>query len=306
MKNVFVSIINYNGNKNTKECLHSIEKLNLKDIRLTVIVIDNNSKIPFEIPDSYSKSIAIKVIRSNSNLGFSGGHNLAIKYALEQNADYVFVLNNDTTLEKDSLTYLLSPFETSNNIGITVPKIYFSKGHEFHKDRYKENELGYVIWYAGGGINWQTIFGMHRGVDEVDNGQYDTQEKTETATGCAMLIKKEVFNKIGNFNEKYFLYYEDQDFSLRATQVGFSIVYVPKAIVWHLNASSTGGSGSELQDYFISRNRMYFGFVYGSIKIKYALFKESMRLLLSGRKSQKNGIRDFYLGRFKKGSFLLD
>jgi hypothetical protein len=140
-------------------------------------------------------------------------------------------------------------------------------------------------------------------VDEVDHQQYEKVEETEIATGCCMLIRKEVFRKVGLFEDKYFLYYEDSDLCMRVKRKGFKILYVPSSIIWHKNAGSAGGSGSQLQDYYITRNRLLFGSKFAPIRSKIALFKESLRLLFSGRRWQKQGVVDFYLGRLGKGNY---
>ena len=184
-----------------------------------------------------------------------------------------------------------------------MPKIYFAKGHEFHKSRYTEEEKGKVIWYVGGVLDWRNVIGRHRGVDEVDVGQYEKVENTEFATGCCMMIRKEVFKRIGLFDEKYFLYYEDADFSIKAKHAGYKIVYSPKAYLWHINAGSAGGSGSALQDYYTTRNRMIFGMRHAPLRSKISLIRESISLFLTGRDWQRVGIRDFYFSRFGKASF---
>jgi len=152
-------------------------------------------------------------------------------------------------------------------------------------------------------MDWKNVLASHVGVDEVDHGQFERLEKTDFASGCCEMIKREVFEKIGLFDEKYFLYYEDNDLSQRAKKAGFGIYYQPKSILWHMNAGSTGGSGSQLQDYYITRNRLLFGFKYTSSKTKLALIRESFRIMLNGRPAQKRGALDFYLGKFGKGSY---
>ena len=107
------------------------------------------------------------------------------------------------------------------------------------------------------------------------------------------------------FDNRYFLYFEDSDLSQRLKKAGYKILFYPKAILWHKNAGSTGGSGSSLQDYFTTRNRMIFGLKFAPLRSKIALIRESLRLLSSGRQWQKKGIRDFYLRRFGKGTFPL-
>lgn len=303
MKHVFISIIDFNGEENTIACLDSLEKSTKDNFSLDVVVVDNASREKFIVIKERFKNFSLHIIRSETNTGFSGGHNIGIKYALENGAEYVVILNNDTIVEKNAVKELVNTFENDEAIGIVSPKIYFAKGYEFHKDRYAREELGKVLWYTGGKMDWKNLIGYHRGVNEVDTGQYDTGEQTELPTGGCMAIKKEVFEKINMLDEQYFLYYEDTDFAVRAKKNGFSICYAPKAIVWHKNAGSAGGSGSSLQDYYISRNRLYFGFKYAPLRTKMAMLKESLSILHNGRSWQKKGVGDFFLRKFGKGSY---
>lgn len=300
MPQVYVSILNYNGRDNTIDCLRSLENISKENFGLNVIVIDNNSKEKFSLPPL---NLKIKLIRNKTNLGFSGGHNIGIKYALNNGADFVVILNNDTVVDKNFLEELIK--SSNGKVGIIAPKIYFYKGFEFHKDRYGDNEKGRVFWYAGGKMDWKNVIGSHRGVDEVDRGQYDTVEQTDFASGCCMLVKREVFERVGLLDEKYFLYYEDNDLCQRAKRSGFKITYNPRAVLWHKNAGSVGGSGSSVQDYYITRNRLLFGMRYSPLRSKLSLIRESLGLLLWGRPWQKRGIFDFYLGNFGKGNFNL-
>jgi hypothetical protein len=302
MPKVLVSLVNFNGSKDTFSCLDSLDKVELGEFELSVVVVDNASRENFQAEKKYN-NFELKIIRSDKNLGFAGGQNLGIKYGLENGVDYFTILNNDVILEENFLLELLKTFAKDKNCGLVSPKIYFAKGYEFHKNRYKEEDLGKVIWYAGGKIDWQNVIATHRGVDEVDKGQFEKQEKTDFASGCCEMIKREVFEKIGLFDEKYFLYYEDNDLSQRAKKQGFDVYYQPKAILWHLNAGSTGGSGSSLHDYYITRNRLLFGLKFASFKAKIALLRESFKLIFAGRPWQKKGVLDFYLRRFEKGSF---
>lgn len=309
MKHVVISLLNFNGKKNTLDCLESLKNVTRDNFKLTIAVVDNASSDGSlkEIQNAKSKmknsNLKVKAIGNILNLGFAGGHNAAIKYALENGADYVLILNNDTYADKNFLEELLKVAETDNKIGILVPKIYFAPGFEFHKSRYSEKERGKVFWYAGGIMNWANVIGQHRGVDMTDKGQFDKTAEVELATGCCMLIKKEIFDKVGMFDDKYFLYYEDADLCMRAKKDGFKIMFVPKSIIWHKNAGSVGGSGSVLQDYYITRNRLLFGLRYAPFRSKLALFRESLFLLFKGRKWQKKGVSDFYLGRLGEGSY---
>lgn len=301
MQKVVISLINFNGNEKTKTCLASIEKLKKNKLSVQVVVIDNNSRDPLSLEKKYG--FPIHLIYNKINKGFTGGQNDGILYSLSQNADAVLILNNDTILDEQSLSTLVNTLNKDENIGIVVPKIYFAAGSEFHKNRYTNKDLGKVIWYAGGHIDWKNIIATHRGVDVVDNESFNAEIQTDFATGCCMLVRSDVFKKVGLLDDRYFLYYEDNDFSQRVLRAGYKIIFQPKAVIWHENAGSAGGSGSLLQDYFITRNRLLFGMTYGNLRAKQALIRESIKLLIFGRKTQKKGIKDFYLKRFGKGTY---
>jgi len=302
MKKVTIVTVNFNTAEDTTTFLHSLKKVKTPGFTLETIVVDNGSKEEFKLPESF-KDENVTLIRSEINTGFSGGNNIGIKEALKRDTDYVLIVNNDTVMDPDMITHLLNVLESKPEIGITTPKIYFAKGHEFHKDKYKEEDLGKVFWFAGGYTDWDNVRSIHRGVDEVDHGQYDATEKTEFATGCCMLFKREVLEKVGMFDDRYFLYYEDADLNERIKHAGYQLYYVPSAILTHVNAASSGGAGNVLQDYFITRNKMLFGMTYAPLRTKIALIRESFRLLRNGRPFQKLAIKDYYSRKFNKGTF---
>ncbi len=115
-----------------------------------------------------------------------------------------------------------------------------------------------------------------------------------------MFVRSEVFNKIGLFDTKLHLYYEDLDLCKRAQSKGFEIYYVPKAIVWHSNAATAGGSGSKLQSYYITRNRLLIGMRYATWRAKLALFREAATMILKGTKEQKQAVGDFLRKKYGK------
>lgn len=299
MKKITAVTVNYNRPESTKKLLDSMGALHVEGFDLEVIVVDNGTKEEFRLEKKNEK---ISVIRPGENTGFSKGNNIGIKEALVKNADFVLLINNDTVTDKNLVKKLVEVLEKNPDAGIVSPKIYFEKGKEFHKSRYDKNDLGKVIWYAGGFMDWENAKSVHRGVDEVDHGQYDRARKIDFATGCCMLIKKEVFEEIGYFDEKYFLYYEDADFSVRAGKAGFSIIYEPEAFLYHENASSSG-SGSSLHDYFLTRNQMIFGMKYAPFRTKLNLVKQSINLFFTGRPYQKRGVKDYFLRKFGKGTY---
>jgi len=300
MKKVFVVVLHYKGKQWTDRCLRSLQKAQTKGFSLEVIVVDNHSPEP--MANSSKKYPGFSLIKNKKNQGFAGGNNVGLRQALKKGADYLMLLNNDTYLDPAMIVQLFKVGEASKKIGILGPKIYFAPKHEYHYDRYREAERGKVIWFAGGEIEWPNVLTQHRGVNEVDHGQYDKKETTDYISGCCLLIKKEVLAKIGLLDEKYFAYYEDADFSVRAKKAGFEIVFVPQAKMWHFNAGSSQVGGS-LHDYYVTRNRLLFGRRYAPLRAKMALFRWGVSRLVVGRPWQKIAFRDFLIGRFGKGSY---
>jgi GT2 family glycosyltransferase len=328
MTKVSVIILSWNRKGDTLETLESLSKSVIKDFQLEIIVVDNGSTDgSVEAIEKYSRKFAsaaikvykgkrgeaarirdnsrritFKLIKNRTNLGFAEGNNVGMRYALDSSADYIVLLNDDTIVDKNLLVNLVKEVKRQKKAGAISPKIYFAKGYEFHKKRYRKKELGKVIWYAGGDIDWNNVYGSNHGVDSVDKGQFDKVTETDFTTGCCVIFRREVLKSTGLYNSRYFAYLEDAELSQRIRKAGWRVLYTPHAHLWH-KVSQSSGIGSELNDYFITRNRLLFGLKYASLRTKLALFRESLRLLVKGRKWQKIGVRDFYLRRFGKGSW---
>lgn len=280
LKKVAVIVLNYKLKELTLKALLSVKKSNYKN--LLIIVVDNNSG------DSLSEDIKafkdVLFIQNDQNLGFSGGNNVGILEALKQGVDYCFILNPDAEVRVDTIKNLVDG-AISAGASIAGPKVYFSDSNK--------------IWYGGGVFDVKNVLGSHRGVDEEDRGQYDIPLETDFVTGAAMLISKDVFDKVGLFDERYFLYYEDSDLCYRAKLKGFKIMYIPKSVVYHANAKSTG-LGSPLQDYYITRNRLLFASKFLSMRTRLALIREALRNL--GISARRKALVDFLIGNLGKGS----
>lgn len=282
MKQVTVIILNYKTKKLTLECINSVKKSSYKNIE--IIIVDNNSEDGLE--DEIKKLSQISFIQTGENLGYTGGNNIGIKKALMLNSDYIFILNSDTELEKNAIENLIRVGEKDDNYGIIAPKILFADKK--------------TVWFAGGVFDKKNILGSHKGVDQMDEGQFNVEMETDYVTGAAIFVKKEVIDKIGLFDERYFLYYEDSDFCTRAKNVGFKIIYAPKAVVYHENAKSTG-LGSSLQDYFITRNRMLYASKFSDFKTKFALLREAVKNIFIP--ARRLALYDYLLDNFGKGSY---
>lgn len=300
---VAVIILSWNRKNDTVETIKSLAKSDTKGFKMEIIVVDNGSTDDsVEAIESLKPQIPnLKLLRNKQNLGFAEGNNVGMRYALRRGFDYIALLNDDTYVDKNLVKNILKEHEKYPEAGAISPKIYFAKGFEYHQ-RYKDSELGRVIWYTGGDIDWNNVYGSNHGVDEVDKGQFDETQDTDFATGCFVMYKAKVLRKVGLYDRKLFAYMEDVDHAQRIKKAGYRVLYSPKGWMWH-KVSQSSGIGSELNDYFLTRNRMVFGMRYASLRTKFALFRESIKLLLIGRKWQKIGIRDYYLRRFEKGSW---
>lgn len=304
MTHVSILIIDYNGQEDTRQCLKSLLKVTHPDFTFSVIVVDNGSKESLTIPAN-EQSPQTHILRSDANLGFTDGNNLGYNFAQEHyHPDYILLLNNDTTVAPNFLSNLLKCAAQNEKVGLVTPKIYFSPNREFHYSSYDAKERGHVFWYAGGSIDWRNLDAYHRGVNEVDRGQFDQQKESDFATGCAVLIPQEIIQKIGFFNPEYFLYLEDVDLSLRAQLAGYPIYFCAEAVVWHNNAGSSGGAGSTIHQYYQTRNRLYFFFHYGSWRVKLTTLSFAFRLLLRGSTTQRRGVFDWLVNRMGKKPLL--
>ena len=227
--------INYNGLKDTCELIDSIPFNN----NMEVIVVDNASKKD-EASIISGRFPLVKVIRSNQNLGFAGGNNLGIK---EVKGDYILLINNDTYFKEFNIDSLIKRLESSDKIGIVCPKLRFAWG---------DNPIQFAGYTPLSNI---TLRNKAVGFGEEDNGQYDKAHPTPYAHGAAMLIKREVLEKVGLMPECYFLYYEEIDWSMMFTRAGYEIWYDPSCTVYH-KESQTTGQNSPLRTYYITRNRL--------------------------------------------------
>lgn len=298
-KKVYIIILNWNGKNDTLECLKSLEKINYGNYK--IIAVDNGSSdgSVFEIKEKHPQTI---IIENKKNLGFAGGNNIGIKYAINDEVDYVLLINNDTTVEENFLNELVNVGESDKKTGILGPKICY----------YDEPK---IIWSAGGNVNWLKNKGVHIGLNEVDRGQYNKTKEADYLTGCCLLIKREVIEKIGVLSEDYFLYYEDTDFCLRAKNAGYKCVFVSGSKIYHKVSRSTK-PGSSSYIYYHTRNGLVAARRAGSflniiVLYFYCLFlflKQIIKIIFMPQKRNwacavLKGERDFLLGKMGKADF---
>lgn len=282
-------LVNYNSSADTISCIASINQT--KDAP-HIIVVDNGSpaSVIAELRSSYP---GLDIIEAGANLGFSAANNLGIKKALRMGAQVVYIINNDTLVDPN--LFFRSYRYVAGKNRIAGGKIYYAKGYEYHEG---QKGKGHILWYAGGHFDWSMAVSVHSGVDEEDKGQYDKTRPVDFVTGCFMAIPRQVFNKIGMFDEPLFLYLEDSDFCLRAQSKGIEVMYNPSLVLYHCNGSSTG-AGSSLVDYYMTRNRFTIARRYGSWRLRFALYREAI-LRNWGDQTRRGAFLDYLFGHMGK------
>lgn len=249
MKTVAVILVNWNGIKDTRSSIKQYLAQDYPDIQ--IIVVDNGSRHNDEklLTDEFKDKITL--IQTGKNLGYSGGNNVGMKYALKQHYPYILFSNSDIFFGKNFVTDLVAPLEKDPHIGAVCPKIYY------YHDKKK-------IWFVDGPINWWkgATHSKHQG--ETDHGQFNRRHKTDRLVGTALLTRSDILKKIGGFSDEYFMYLEDVDLSVRIKRAGYEVLVIPKAKLWHNESSSTAGKDSPYIIYYFTRNTLIFMKHYGN------------------------------------------
>lgn len=245
-----VSIITVNFNQTDATCalLDSIRRQDYQNVE--IFVVDNGSR---ENPARVflEKYAEVQFIRSEQNLGFAGGNNLAVK---EAKGDFLFFVNNDAELTEGCIERLLALFETVPDLGIVSPLIcYFPE-----KDSKLQTSNSELIQYAGM-TRISPLTGRNRtiGNKELDKGQFAESQPTAYAHGAAMMISRRVLEQVGPMDEGFFLYYEELDWCERIRRAGFSVWVAPHARVYHKESLTVEKLGA-LKTYYLNRNRVWF------------------------------------------------
>ena len=237
-----VILVNWNGWRDTLQCLESCAKLAYP--HLEIIVVDNGSTDD-SVARLRERFPGLRLIETGGNLGFAGGNNAGLHAALSMGAAYMWLLNNDTVVDPAALGALVDVMRADPSVGLAASKIYY------------QDEPG-TLWYAGGFLSPLWGWSRHRGLGEPDEGQYDELTAVNFATGCSLLARARAVRAIGPLDERYFLYWEDIDWSARARRAGWRVVYVPGSRVWHKLGASTPGERRHVRWRYEGRNRLLF------------------------------------------------
>lgn len=229
MKTLAVIVLNWNGLEDTRALLRTLERCRAPEgWTVRVMVVDNGST------DGSAATLAhefptVEIVALPENRRFAGGNNEGLRRALAAGADAAMLLNNDTEADPQMFERLVLALEQDPKAGAVAPLIFFVRPLE-------------RIWYAGGTCIPSLGLAAHRGLRAEYTGQYRSVEETGYLTGCCLLATREAWERVGLLDERYFIYAEDADWSLRARAAGYRLLFVPTARLWHKVSSSTGAS----------------------------------------------------------------
>ena len=223
VSSVWLITLGLNNARDSIECIGSLKELNYPSF--DILYVDNGSEdVEFQqVADAFTD---IHIMRMKENVGMARGFNAGIAHALRQGADFVFMINNDTIVDRDLLRLLVEAGEQDARAAILVPKIY----HYDDRD---------IVWSAGSRFRrFPPAIIIRRG-NQADDGQFDSQQDLEFATTCALAFPRAALQELGLLDANFFFFNEDYDFCLRAREAGFAIRFVPGAKMWHKVSRST-------------------------------------------------------------------
>ena len=239
--NVVTIIVNW---KLKEDTVHSIQSLQQSDLHTSIIVVDNGSNdgsaeyIAQQCPD-------VELMVLPSNIGFGPACNRAMSKVLKgKKYDFIFFLNNDATIHPSALSELISAARISPEAGIFGAKVYYSDKPD-------------TIWYAGAHRRQGVLAITDVARGQIDREQFQYCHEVDYIFGAAMLVRWDVFEKVGFFDKRFFLYMEDLDLCLRAQKAGFSLLFVPNAHVWHKGSASTSKK-INLRRYYMAKSTIHF------------------------------------------------
>ncbi len=230
-------VLNWNGREDTLRCLDSLSRIDHPEF--AIVCVDNGSS------DGSQQAIAerfphITLIEAGANLGYAGGNNLGIRRALEHNARWVMLVNNDATVAADVVEGFERAAAARPRAGILAGKVYFA-------------ERPQTLWFAGQRVSELLGYsGRPSGYGRQDGPSYSRIQDTGRAVGALMAISREAIESVGLLDEDLFAYVEDVDWALRVRAAGLEVVFAPGARAWHSVSASTGGEAA-------STHTLYYG-----------------------------------------------
>lgn len=238
--NTAIVIVSWNGKEDLLECLDSLE--NISGPRPRIIVVDNGST-DGTVAAVHKRFPDVDLLPLPENLGFTGGNNRGIEQALDEGAEYVCLLNNDTVVDPDFLTQLLRAAVEYPQTGIFGSRVLYRSPPD-------------KVWSQGISVERLTgrVYTAHynRPIRKVPR----VPENVNGVSGAAMLLRARTLKEIGLFDEDYFLYFEDLDLCLRGRERGWEVTTIPTSKVYHSISRSMGGEYSSRVVYYSTRNHL--------------------------------------------------
>jgi hypothetical protein len=235
-----VIILNWNGKKYLRGCLDSLRQQSARSI--DILLVDNGSQdgsVEF-VAETFPE---VRVLRLKENLGFCKPNNLGMDDAFARGAEFVLLLNNDTTVAPDCVEQMLAAMTNDPKAAVVCPKIYFADPAD-------------ALWYAGADFSIWSSRSQHAGWRQTDRGQHDSARFITQATGCAMLVRSSAIKDVGLLDERFWAYVEDVDWSIRFLRKGYRLRYEPKARVWHYDGGTSVAGGSQFRRQYLSTRNL--------------------------------------------------
>ena len=220
---IAVILVNWKKYNLTSNCIDSLNKSNYKNFKIILVDNEYSEKSLIELKNKHKELI---VFKEKNNLGFASGNNIGIRYALENDYDYIMLLNNDTEVKENFILPLVERIEKDHSLGAVQPLILNFSNKS-------------IIWNAGGKLNKFLGLTSTRLNNNKLNSSIVFDDYTDWISGCCILIKSEILTKVGLLDEKFFNYYEDVDWSLRMKNLGYDLGFVKESIIYHHGSSSS-------------------------------------------------------------------
>ncbi len=238
MLNVIVLTTVWNQIGKTVACLTTVAAQDFAAFETVVVDNGSNDNSAEIIIDQFP---TVTLIQNENNLGFAGGYNVGLSYALDQQFDYLLLINNDTLLAPDCLSQLVKTAQQLPDAGLLTAKIYYAEAPE-------------VIWSVGAKTHPILLEINDNGNHQHDSGQWERVEPIDFAPLCGVLLSRQMLETVGLLDDNYFLYYEDMDFCQRIREAGYGLYLAPEAKMWHAVSASSGGSDSSAERYFMAQS----------------------------------------------------
>lgn len=234
---VCVLTVTWNQVEKTVACLATVFE---QETRPGAVVMVDNGSGDDTIARVAEQFPTVVILPQAQNLGFAGGYNVGLTYALAQGFDYVLLINNDTLLERDCLAQLLAEAQATPSAGLITAKIYYAEARE-------------RIWTVGARAHPRLLELVDKGEGEVDKGQWSEARDIDFAPLCGVLLTRPGLETVGLLDEGFFVYYEDMDFCHRLREAGFRLRLAPAGVMYHAVSASSGGADTPMERYWMAQ-----------------------------------------------------